>query len=61
MLIQSLTIRHKKYFDSIYNTPGFLTFTEASLSIAKSKVINFGITKLVQNYINNCSSNDSEN
>lgn len=58
--IQSLTIRHKKYFDSIYNTPGFLTFTEASLSIAKSKVINFGITKLVQNYINNCSSNDSE-
>ncbi|CAX42639.1 U3 small nucleolar RNA-associated protein, putative [Candida dubliniensis CD36] len=58
--IQSLTIRHKKYFDSIYNTSEFLTFTEASLSIAKSKVINFGIIKLLQNYINNCQDYDKE-
>ncbi|KAL6450674.1 UTP20 U3 small nucleolar RNA-associated protein 20 [Candida maltosa Xu316] len=52
--IKSLTIRHKKYLDTIYNTKGFLAFAEASLSIANSKVTNFGIFKYIQNYINNC-------
>ncbi|RCK66990.1 U3 small nucleolar RNA-associated protein 20 [Candida viswanathii] len=57
--IQSLTVRHKKYLDAVFNTKGFLAFAEASLSIANSKVTGFGIYRYIQNYINSCDDAES--
>lgn len=61
--INSLTKYHKIIFDSMIslnNGHQFLIFAESSLFINKSKMVNFGIGKYIQEFINRSSENEIE-
>lgn len=61
--IQELTKFHKILFEGILILNGgenFLSFAESNLEISQTKVLNFGIGKYIQEYINRIASNDLE-
>lgn len=61
--IQELTKYYKTFFETMIELnkgQHFLSFAEANLEISTTKVLNFGIAKYIQDFINSIAYNDSE-
>lgn len=61
--IQELTKYYKVFFETMLKLnkgQHFLSFAEANLEISATKVLNFGIAKYIQDFINSIAYNDSE-
>jgi U3 small nucleolar RNA-associated protein 20 len=61
--VKDLTKEHKVIFEAslaINNGSQFLAFAEVCLSLFPAKVVNFGISKYIQEYIYKCGDDDTE-